>query len=204
MTSRSDRRRHQHHAGRAQTASARSISPRGRCSRSIVGADSASDSRPTTIRMPRHEQPEIVGDHDAEARRVVVPERRRSRWPRRRGRSTPSGAIGIRSPGSRNASAIIAAMRGGGDAGHRHDRVERGHHRRSRSDPRLGVLRRARCPAASGSASARTDGSDRPAETGSAARPSGSPAATIGTMTQPLARPQIRRAARSSSFVTGP
>ena len=71
------RRRHQHHAGdREQHQRVVLAAPAAARARSSA-PENASDSMPTTIRIDGDEQPEVVGDDDAEARRVAVPQQRR-------------------------------------------------------------------------------------------------------------------------------
>ena len=109
MTSRSDGRRHQHHAG-----------DRKQHQRVVLALRQmlALDRRPGERQRqqadddqhPGDEQAEVVGRHDAEAGGVVVPQQRPTRCAAPTRPMAPSGPIGIRSPGDRNASAIIAAM----------------------------------------------------------------------------------------------
>ena len=198
-------RRHQHHAGQREqhqrVVLARAAAARARRS----APDSASDSTPTTIEHQRDEQAEVVG------------RRRRRSWCALRFHSSTrrdggadeadhrrAAPIGIRSPGARNASAIIAAMPPRSTHSHRHDGAEwttacqvvLGTPESARG-PESGdrgacALNRAATCGAPARAAARPTAPSA-AGTGSAARPSAIVIATIGTSDHPLARRQIRQ-----------
>ena len=76
----------------------------------MVGAENASDSRPTTISIHVTNRPKLSADDDVEARRRCGPRAARTPCAAPTRPIAPSGPIGIRSPGERNASATIAAM----------------------------------------------------------------------------------------------
>ena len=151
-------------------------------------AEIASDSRPTTIRIPVTKRPEVVRRPRHRSWPCRDPRAAPSQSPRRPGRPRRDRAIGIRSPGSRKASATMAAMPAAVDAGHRDDGVQGGHHHR---DPGFGTrdsmpawtLRRARCPAAPDSSMPIDRRLDRPQEQVRQHAHAESPAAMIGAMT---------------------